>query len=69
MTFEHLLGVNIKNLIFPYIRCDRTVIGYMDYKDELVNELLGSGCKEKKYKTETLTFLENINTWYKTQNY
>ena len=31
----------------------------MDYKDELINELLGSGYKEKKYKTETLTFLEN----------
>lgn len=35
------------------------VIGFMDYKDELINELLGSGYKEKKYKAETLTFLEN----------
>ena len=33
MTFEHLFGVNIKNLIFHYIRCDRTNFGPQSKND------------------------------------
>ena len=50
MTFEHLLEVNIINLIFPYIRCDRTQTTDINNKKQEIISLVLPNNKESLFE-------------------